>query len=163
MATDPRGGEHAGMKDPDAVQGLRPFVAFWSLGLLFSLILTLPFLVLVLYLYFSLLPVDARLAATVSLASLLAYLALALRHFALMRIRVGDAGMSVTSRFLRGEDRTPWEYVKFRHLAGPLFTLGDPPTRWLSLATSLWVFRYRKFLVELRKRGVLSPEKGSPN
>jgi len=54
------------MKDPDAVQGPRPYVAFWSPGVLFSPILTLPFLVLVLYLDRILLPLDARLATTAS-------------------------------------------------------------------------------------------------
>ena len=144
--------------EPRQAQGPRPFTALWGAGVLVSVVMTLPVsaILFLVFLYLVVAGLNLRVAEAVFLALLLGWLAFVLRHFAMMRIEIEDTGMVVRSRFMR-KDHTPWEFLRIRHLFGPFFTVGNPPTVLTTFIAMLVVGRPRAFHLELSRRGALAP------
>ncbi len=136
----------------------RPFTALWGPGVVVSVVLTLPVSAILFFafLYVYSASLNLPVAEAVFLALLLGWLAFVLRHFAVMRIEVEDTGMVVRSRFMK-KDHTPWGFLRIRHLFGPFFTIGNPPTLFTALIAVLVIGRPRAFRLELSGHDALAP------
>jgi len=134
------------------------FTALWGAGVLASVMLTLPmsaiFFFIFLYIYTA--SLNLPVAEAIFLALLLAWLAFVLRYFALVRIEIEDTGIVVRSRLVK-KDQTPWGFLRIRHIFGPFFTIGKPPTLFTTVIAVLVIGRPHAFSRELSRRGALVP------
>lgn len=110
--------------------------------------------IFVVYLFVYAAVLNGQVAAAVFFALLFGWLVFILRTFALMQIGMEATGMVVRSRLTR-RDHTPWECVRIRHVFGPFFAIGNPPTRLTTFLASLIVGRPRRFRSELNRHGAL--------
>ena len=126
--------------------------------MLVSVMLTLPMsaILFFVFLWVYSASLNLPLAEGFFLALLVGWLAFVLRYFALMRIEIEDTGMVVRSRFMK-RDHTPWGFLRIRHMFGPFFTIGTPPTLFTTLIALLVIGRSHAFYLELSRRGALAP------
>jgi hypothetical protein len=132
------------------------FTAFLGLGLIFSLIMTIPFLVLLSFMYLVLWAFTSS-TAVASGAAILAFLGwelFAMSHFAVVRIQIGADGMTTDWRRFAQRTFAPWGHAaKLRHIRGPLFLLESPGK--MAFLTWMIVSRAREFRSELAAHSML--------
>jgi membrane protein YdbS with pleckstrin-like domain len=141
-----------------AVASRRDFTALLGLGIVFSLILTIPILALLFFLYVALwaFTASAAIASGVAVSALLAWEFFAMSHFAIAKIQIGNEGMTTTWRRLFQETYVPWKRAaKIRHVGGPLFLVGGGPPKMAFLSWMI-VRRPKEFRSELVRRNMLA-------
>lgn len=132
--------------------------ALLVLGIVFSLILTIPILALLFFVFIALWAFSASttLAFTVVVLGLLGWELFAISHFAIVRIQVGNEGMTTRWRRLFQETYVPWTHAaKIRHLGGPLFLVAGGPAK-LTFLSWMIVRRAKEFRSELVRRNMLA-------
>lgn len=137
--------------------GNRAFTALLGLGILFALILTIPFLILLFFVYLILwaFTSSTTIALAAAISALLGWELVAIRHFAVVTIQVGDEGMTTDWRRQSQKTFVSWGYfTKMRHIRGPLFLVeGSGKMTFLSW---MLVWRPKEFRLELATRNMLS-------